>query len=106
PGKDLGRIRYVDLNGDQVVDDNDRTWLGSDQPKFTGGLNVGLSYKSFDMSFFVTGMVRDAWNNARFYTDFFQLWTGNHGDRLLKAWDEDANFNSNIPALTAVNLND
>ncbi|HWV70558.1 MAG TPA: TonB-dependent receptor [Pseudosphingobacterium sp.] len=105
-GKGLGRIRYVDLNGDGIVNDNDRTWLGSDQPKFTGGLNVSLGYKAFDLSFFLTGMVRDAWNNARFYTDFFQLWTGNHGTRLLEAWDPQHNFNADIPALTAVNLND
>ena len=106
PGKGLGRIHYVDLNDDNVIDDKDRTWLGSDQPKFIGGLNVSLSYKAFDMSFFATGMVRDAWNNSKFYTDFFQLWTGNHGIRLLDAWDKDNNFNSSIPALTAVNLND
>lgn len=106
PGKGLGRIRYVDLNDDKVIDDKDRTWLGSDQPKFIGGLNVSLNYKAFDMSFFATGMVRDAWNNSKFYTDFFQLWTGNHGTRLLDAWDKDNNFNSSIPALTAVNLND
>lgn len=106
PGKGLGRIRYVDVNGDKVIDEKDRTWLGSDQPKFIGGLNVGLSYKSFDFSLFLNGMVRDAWNNTRFYTDFFQLWTGNHGNRLLDAWDAETNFNSDIPALTAVNLND
>lgn len=106
PGKGLGRIRYADINGDKIIDEKDRTWLGSDQPKFIGGLNVALSYKSFDFSFFLNGMVRDAWNDARFYTDFFQLWTGNHGTRLLDAWDDERNFNSNIPALTAVNLND
>ncbi|KAA3437855.1 SusC/RagA family TonB-linked outer membrane protein [Rufibacter hautae] len=106
PGKGLGRIRYVDINGDKVIDNKDRTWLGTDLPKFTGGLNLGMNYKSFDASIFFTGMVRDAWNNARFYTDFFQLWTGNHGTRLLDAWNPEENFDSDIPALTAVNLND
>jgi hypothetical protein len=50
------------------------------------------------------GMVRNAYNNSKFYTDFFQLWTGNHSTRLLDAWTP-ANINSSIPALTAVNLN-
>ncbi|WP_106831271.1 SusC/RagA family TonB-linked outer membrane protein [Parabacteroides pacaensis] len=106
PGKGLGRIRYVDLNDDKVIDEKDRTWLGSDRPKFVGGLNIALNYKQFDFSAFFSGMVRDAWNNSRFYTDFFQLWTGNHGTRLLNAWNPQENFNSDIPALTALNLND
>jgi TonB-linked SusC/RagA family outer membrane protein len=105
PGKGLGRIRYVDVNGDKVINDKDREWLGSDQPKFFGGLNVSMTYKAFDFSFFVNGMIRDAYNNSKFYTDFFQLWTGNHGDRLLNAWTP-SNSSSTIPALTAVNLND
>ena len=42
----IGRIRYVDLNEDGVVDDKDRTWLGTDLPKFVGGLNIAINYKS------------------------------------------------------------
>lgn len=106
PGKGLGRIRYVDINDDKVIDDKDRTWLGSDQPKFIGGLNLAFAYKNFDAAFYFNGMVRDAWNNSKFYTDFFQLWTGNHGTQLLDAWDAETNFNSSIPALTAENTND
>jgi hypothetical protein len=105
-GKALGRIRYVDTNGDKVINDKDREWLGTDLPRFTGGLNVAVTYKSFDVAFLLNGVVRKAYNNSKFYTDFFQLWTGNHSTRLLQAWDADANFNSTIPALTAVNLND
>ncbi|MDP4209225.1 MAG: TonB-dependent receptor [Bacteroidota bacterium] len=104
-GKGLGRIRYVDVNGDGKIDSKDMTWLGSDQPKFTGSLNLGLTYKSFDLSLLAVGMVRNAYNNSKFYTDFFQLWTGNHSTRLLNAWTPQ-NSNSDIPALTAVNLND
>ena len=105
PGKGLGRIRYVDVNGDGVINQKDMTWLGSDQPKFTGSVNLSLTYKSFDLSLLVVGMVRNAYNNSKFYTDFFQLWTGNHSTNLLNAWTPQ-NPNSTVPALTAVNLND
>lgn len=104
-GEGVGRIRYKDLNGDLVIDENDRTWLGSDQPKFVGGLNLSLKYKALDFSAFFTGMIRDAWNNSKFYTDFFQLWTGNHGTKLLDAFDPVTNPDSNIPMLTAINNN-
>lgn len=106
PGKGIGRIRYVDLNDDDVIDDKDRTWLGTDLPKFVGGLNIAVNYKSIDFSMFWNGVVRDAWNNSKFYTDFFQLWTGNHGTALLDAFDPVNNPNSDIPSLTAVNTND
>jgi TonB-linked SusC/RagA family outer membrane protein len=66
PGKGLGRIRYVDVNGDGAIDSKDQTWLGSDQPKFTGSVNVSLTYKSFDLSLLVMGMVRNAYNNSKF----------------------------------------
>ncbi|MBP9017103.1 MAG: TonB-dependent receptor [Paludibacteraceae bacterium] len=105
-GKGIGRIRYVDLNNDSTINDLDRTWLGTDLPKFVGGLNIAVTYKSFDFSMFFNGMIRKAWNNSKFYTDFFQLWTGNHGKALLNAFDPISNPNSNIPALTAVNTNE
>lgn len=111
PGKGLGRIRYVDISGpngtpDGKIDDYDRTWLGTDLPKVIGGINIALTYKQFDLSMFFNGMIRKAYNNSKYYTDFFQLWTGNHSTRLLNAWDADSNFNSSIPALTPVNTND
>lgn len=105
PGKGLGRVRYVDVNGDGTINQKDMTWLGSDQPKFQGSINLGISYRAFDFSVLAIGMVRNAYNNSKFYTDFFQLWTGNHSTRLLNAWTPE-NANSSIPALTAVNLND
>lgn len=107
----VGRIRYQDVNNDGVINTADRTWLGSDQPKFIGGLNLSASWKGFDMSIFFNGIVRDAWNNSKFYTDFFQLWNGNHSTRLLDAmnawtnYQQSGNYDSSIPALTVVNNN-
>ncbi|MEO8712650.1 MAG: TonB-dependent receptor [Parafilimonas sp.] len=50
-----GDRKYRDINGDGKIDANDRTILGSAQPKFTWGLNNTLSYKNFDLSFFFQG---------------------------------------------------
>jgi hypothetical protein len=46
-----GDLRFVDVNGDGVInfgDNSDRTYLGSPIPKFTFGLNLTATYKSFD----------------------------------------------------------
>ncbi|MEO7119571.1 MAG: TonB-dependent receptor [Ginsengibacter sp.] len=47
----LGDLKYADINGDGVIDDNDRVIAGSYQPKFTFGLNGSISYNSFDLNF-------------------------------------------------------
>ena len=43
-----GDIRFVDINGDGVLDANDRTKIGSPWAKYTLGLNLNCSYKGFD----------------------------------------------------------
>lgn len=107
----VGRIRYKDVNGDGKINTADQTWLGSDRPRFSGGLNISLSYKGFDASLFFNGMVRKAWNNSKYYTDLFQCWQGNHSTRLLdalKAWkhyESTGVYDSKTPALTAVDNN-
>ncbi|MFN3802336.1 SusC/RagA family TonB-linked outer membrane protein [Belliella pelovolcani] len=48
-----GTLKFKDLNGDGVVDDNDRTAIGNATPKFFGGLNQQFTYKNFDASIFM-----------------------------------------------------
>lgn len=43
-----GDIRYVDVNGDNVIDANDRTNIGDPIPDFTMGLNLNFNYKNID----------------------------------------------------------
>jgi TonB-linked SusC/RagA family outer membrane protein len=101
PGKAIGRIRFVNVDdSNSAIDENDRTWLGSDQPKFIGGLNLAFNYKNFDMALYFNGMVRKVFNNSKYYTDFWQFWVGNHGEQLLDAFDPVSNPDSDIPALT------
>lgn len=41
---------FADLNGDYVIDNNDRVAVGDPQPKVTGGFINNLSYKNWSMS--------------------------------------------------------
>jgi TonB-linked SusC/RagA family outer membrane protein len=51
-----GDVRFKDLNGDGVIDDKDRTILGSPQPKITYGINASMAYKGFDLNLFFLGV--------------------------------------------------
>lgn len=46
----LGGVKLVDLNGDNVIDQYDMGYLGTNQPEFIAGLSLGFSYKGFDFS--------------------------------------------------------
>ena len=107
----VGRIKYVDENGDGKINYNDRTWLGCDLPKVQLGFNFGAKWKGFDLSLFFTSIIRDAFNNSKYYTDLFQCWNGNHGTRLVEAANayneflKTGYYNCDTPAPTTDNSN-
>jgi TonB-linked SusC/RagA family outer membrane protein len=55
PGAQPGDIRFVDVNGDGIIDADDRTEIGNPFPKFTIGWGLNLDYKGFDFTTFWYG---------------------------------------------------
>ncbi len=51
----LGDYRFADINNDGVIDNNDQTFIGNPEPKFTFGFGNTLSWKGWDFSFQFTG---------------------------------------------------
>ena len=45
-----GDLRFVDQNGDNIIDSNDRTFIGSPIPDATMGLNINFGYKQWDFT--------------------------------------------------------
>ena len=87
---------FKDVNGDGVIDLNDRVFLGSFIPKATYSLNLGANYKNFDLSvFFYSVQGNKIYNASRVITEgmirFF-----NAGTQVLNAWTP-TNTNTNIP---------
>ena len=65
-GLEPGDIRFVDVNGDGVVDANDRTILGSPIPGFFYGIQLDGAYKGFDLAIFFQGVGdRQVYNQGR-----------------------------------------
>jgi TonB-linked SusC/RagA family outer membrane protein len=76
-GKGIGRFRYEDINGDNVINDLDRTALGSPVPKFTGGFNFVLRYKNFDLEAYTyVSLGNKIFNVSKWFTDFYPSFQG------------------------------
>ena len=83
-GASPGDIRFLDLNGDGIVNDSDRTQIGDPFPDFTIGWNLNLAYKAFDLSVFTYASVGNdiyrAYERNLNYTNRFAStlarWTG------------------------------
>ncbi|MBR4920221.1 MAG: TonB-dependent receptor [Prevotella sp.] len=53
----VGDIKYKDLNGDGVIDEKDRTNIGSPLPKWTFGWNNTFRWNNFDLNIFINGSI-------------------------------------------------
>lgn len=98
-GAGPGRIRYVDINKDGVIDDLDRTWIGTTLPALEYGARIDLSYKKLDVSIFGSGVAGRKGFDA--YTWFNNLMKSreNVGPGVFDAWTPQ-NTNTRVPSLT------
>ena len=48
-----GDLRFVDVNNDGIINENDKTNIGSPIPDITMGFNVTLDYKNFDFQMYL-----------------------------------------------------
>ncbi|MEN9961003.1 MAG: hypothetical protein RL045_1256 [Bacteroidota bacterium] len=87
-GKGLGRFRYADINGDGKITTDDRTFLGSPVPTYTGGINVGLTYRNFEFATYLYASAGNKiWNQSKWFTDFFGTFEGSgKGERAKQSW--------------------
>lgn len=106
PNAGLGDVKFVDRNGDGKITEDDMTYLGSATPELTGGLNVNLSYKGFDMVMFFVGSYGNETVNAMrqslYSSKMFE--TNISRDMAVNSWTPE-NPNSNVPRLNAADLN-
>jgi TonB-linked SusC/RagA family outer membrane protein len=94
-----GSIKYVDINGDGVIDVDDRDWLGTTLPKFEYGVTVNLAYKNFDLTLFGSGVTSRIGQDPYIFWNNFVSGRENGGVGLLNAWTPE-NKNTNIPSAT------
>lgn len=98
-----GDVIFMDLNGNNEIDDDDQTFIGSGQPDFTMGLNLMAEYKGFDLSIYLYASVGADIFNATLWE---WEWGANNSNTfsgvMEDAWHGEGTSNK-IPIL---NLND
>lgn len=55
-GFDIGSNRVVDLNGDGVIDQNDKEIIGTRSPSYLFGIQNSLEYKNWNLTFFINSI--------------------------------------------------
>jgi TonB-linked SusC/RagA family outer membrane protein len=95
-----GDLRFVDTNGDGLIDDNDKLLMGNALPKLDFGITFNASYKNFDFTLFFNGKKgQKMYNGARMF-----LYRQFRSEDLLNAWSP-SNTNSDIYRLSNDDLN-
>lgn len=91
PASIAGDIRYKDLNGDNIVDQHDMTYLGSNIPKYNYSFSIDAGYKAFDLKVLFQGVadVSGYLNNYAGWC-FYNLGT-------IQKWQVDSHFDPTNP---------
>lgn len=107
-----GRFRFADLNGDNQITTEDRMWLGSPVPKFTGGVTLKLNYLGFGLETYMFASIGNKiWNQSKWFTDFYpsfagaaisarvkDSWTPENPDTDIPIFENVSNFSTNTQA--------
>ena len=99
PTPQLGDMMYVDQNDDGVINENDRVYMGSGQPKAESGLTMNANYKGFDLSiqlFYSYG--NKVYNGAKQFA-----YHNNRAEVLYNMWTP-YNSTSDIPTPSHENM--
>ncbi|MDJ0364657.1 TonB-dependent receptor [Hymenobacter sp. H14-R3] len=100
-----GDLKFRDLNGDGVIDTNDRSFIGNPNPNYTFGLNNTVTWKGFDLTAFVQGSQGGKiYNLNRVYTEGGLYGNGNSSTRVLGRWTGEGSSND-VPRAIATNPN-
>jgi TonB-linked SusC/RagA family outer membrane protein len=82
-----GDIRFKDINNDGVINDDDRTVIGSPWPDYVGGITNTLNFRGFDLSAFVQfSQGNKIYNANRIYQEAYGAYLDNSTVRALQRW--------------------
>jgi hypothetical protein len=98
-GAVIGSWKYKDINGDKIITDDDRTFIGNPHPDFQMGTSIDLAYKAFTLSAFLFwNQGNEIYNYTKYYTDM-RVFVGGVSTRVLSDSWTPTNQNAKLPLL-------
>lgn len=86
----IGDLRRVDVNGDGIINGEDRTNLGSSIPKFIFGFHTELGFRNFDLAIHIQGQTGNKIFNAK---EFIRPDSYNYEKHVSDAWNGEGTGN-------------
>ena len=96
-----GDVRFVDLNGDGVISDADKTKIGKGMPDWTYGLTLSADWKGVDLNLFFQGTIG---NDVFDFSQRGDIPAMNRPAWILDRWHGEGT-SSHIPRMTSANPN-
>lgn len=94
----VGHYKFKDLNNDGRIDQDDRTIIGNPHPDLTGGINIGINWKDWDLSTYLYYSIgNDLYAHYQYYTYWGNLSNVYSRDRVQNAWHPETNPNGTLP---------
>ncbi|MFZ0491451.1 MAG: SusC/RagA family TonB-linked outer membrane protein, partial [Salegentibacter sp.] len=94
-----GGIKFQDLNGDGVINTDDRDFIGTTLPDLEYGIRINLDYKNWDFSIFGSGVAGRIGQDPYIFWNNFVQGRENAGLGVLDAWTP-SNTDTDIPSLS------
>jgi hypothetical protein len=102
-----GDIRFKDMDGDNIITEKDKTFIGSPIPDFTYGLNAGINYRQWDLNILLQGVQGNKIINVNRFITESSMGTENKSKVMLNRWTEQNPSNTYPRAInTDPNFND
>ena len=99
----IGDIRYVDIDGNNSIDENDKDIVGSTIPRYTYSLNLNFGWKGLRLGLLFQGV-----GKTDGYLNTYYVMPSNQGGTFRKEhldWASAENPNGKTPRLTSANKN-
>jgi TonB-linked SusC/RagA family outer membrane protein len=108
PNAKPGDYKWLNVNGDSLINSSDRTWLGNPNPNFIYGFTLNLAYKGFDLVAFGQGVSGNKIFNelrrldipgANYMNSALGRWTGpGTSNSYARIVDGDPSGNFSVPS--------
>ena len=101
---DTGDLRFVDISGDSIINEDDQTIIGDSNPAFYGGIQNTFTYKNWELGLFFQGTYGNDLYNTRLFMSSSVLFNSYSAARDNRWTPENREGATNVSAYNQNNI--